>query len=128
MTVQYKFLNPVTNAISTNQMNFSIAVVPDTEATFPDGYQKLKAYLAENGIDKIPNANRPEIKPVKVYFTVNEEGSIVNEYLSKSSGDPKTDKILLEVIQKMPKWKPAHNRSGANVRQEFVFAVGNVGC
>jgi len=47
--------------------------------------------------------------------------------LSKTSGDQKTDKLLLKAINKMPKWKPAENSDGIKVKQEFEFSVGNCG-
>ena len=126
--MQYRYKNPVTNDVYMNQMNLSVAVVPDVEASFPEGYEKLKAYLAENGIKKLPSGKPTDFKPVTVYFTVNEEGAITNDYISQSSGNAATDRILLEAIHKMPKWKPAQSFTGTKVKQEFVFAVGNVGC
>ena len=41
----------------------------------------------------------------------------------------KTDKLLLEVINGMPKWKPAENAKGVKVKQDFEFIGGfMVGC
>ena len=63
-----------------------------------------------------------------VIFAINEAGEIVNAKISRSSGDSKTDKLLLETIYKMPKWKPAKNSKGIKVKQIFEFSVGNRGC
>jgi TonB family protein len=63
-----------------------------------------------------------------VEFTVNEDCEIANAQISKTSGDQETDELLLNVINQMPKWKPAENAKGRKVKQEFEFSVGNVGC
>ena len=61
-------------------------------------------------------------------FTVNEEGDVVDAKISKTSGDLLTDKLIVEGISKMPKWKPAKNSKGEKVKQDFIFNVGNGGC
>ena len=61
-------------------------------------------------------------------FTVNEEGEIVNAKISQTSGDSKTDKLFVEAINKMPKWKPAQNSKGVKVKQEFIFNLSGGGC
>lgn len=126
--MDYRYQNPVTNGIHVHQMNLSVAVVPDVEATFPEGHEKLKAYLAENGIRKIKGSDLAKFKGTTVRFTVNEEGEIVNDYVSQSSGDAKTDKLLLDAVHRMPKWNPAKMNTGSRVKQEFRFDVGIGGC
>ena len=88
----------------------------------------MTQYLRENAINKIPETTSKQLQQVIVGFTVNEEGKIANVQISKTSGDPNTDKLLLEAINKMPKWRPAEDSKGVKVKQEFEFSVGNVGC
>lgn len=88
----------------------------------------MTQYLRENAINKIPETTSKQLQQALVGFTVNEKGAIANVQISKTSGDPNTDKLLLEAINKMPKWRPAEDSKGVKVKQEFEFSVGNVGC
>ena len=108
-------------------MNFALTVVPAIEAQYLGGYEVLKQYLKENAIVKISEDVAKEIEPTIVRFTINEEGLATDARVSTPSKDDKIDKILLEVIQKMPKWQPATTGSGVKVRQEFEFVFG-YGC
>lgn len=106
----------------------AVTVVPETEAEYPGGYKQLTAYLIENVFDKVSGTRSAErIQQAIVKFTVNEEGRVVNARMSSTSADPKTDKLLLDVINNMPKWKPAENAQGIKVKQEFSIPFG-IGC
>ena len=85
-------------------------------------------YIRQNGIDKISVSSPKMFRKGKVRFAVSEQGEVIRVRVTESSGDPKTDKILLETIQGMPKWKPAENSKGVKLMQEFVFSVGSDGC
>jgi TonB family protein len=126
--VHYKSKNPITDKLETSIMNVLMTVVPETEAEYMGGNQQLKKYLMENFSSKITETVPKELQEGMVKFTVNEEGEIANAQISKSSGDLKTDQLLLETINKMPKWKPAENSKGIKVKQEFAFSLGKVGC
>ncbi|MCW3072443.1 MAG: hypothetical protein JWO44_2333 [Bacteroidetes bacterium] len=108
---------------------YAVAVVPDTEAEYPGGFKQLTEYLTKSVIDKIPGKNPyGKIRQVIVKFSINEEGQVVDAKLSRNSSDPKTDKLLLDAINNMPKWKPAKNSKGVRVRQEFSIPFGGEGC
>lgn len=128
--VKYKSKNIVTSNIENNIMNVSMVVVPEVEAEYIGGQQKLKKYLNENIINKFSEANRKQLQQTiaKVIFTVNEDGEIVNVKIISTTGDSKTDKLLVEAINKMPKWSPAENSKGIKVKQEFEFIIRNSGC
>ena len=69
------------------------------------------------------------MKPLILRFVVNEEGAIDKAQITQTSGDAATDKLLLDVINKMPNWKAAEDAKGKKVKQEFVLSVGtNRGC
>lgn len=112
--------------VRTTQLKSS--VVPETEAEYPGGNQELTNYLEEKAIHKISSTLAKEMKGVIITFTVTEAGEITNAQISESSEDPEIDKILLDVINKMPRWDPAKNAEGMKVSQEFIFTVGNIGC
>ena len=130
INVKYKSRNIENNIIENKIMNVSMMVIPEVEAEYVGGEQQLKKYLRESVISKISETTYKLLQDsiAIVIFTVNEEGEIINGKISKTSGDLKTDKLLLEAIYKMPKWKPAKNSKGKKVKQEFEFSVGNSGC
>ena len=126
--IRYKSLNAVTNIIEESMMNYTATVVPETQAEYPAGYAQLTQYLKENAIDRISETYSKQLQQAVVQFTINEEGEIANAQLTKTSGNPEIDKLLLDTITKMPKWKPAEDSHGIKVKQEFEFSVGSAGC
>lgn len=133
--VKYKYDNPSTNSIENNEINVSMTVIPeiqaeyiipDTEAKYEGERDYIRQYLKENGITKVPN----DIEQCMVDFTINEEGGISNVKITMTSGKLEVDKLLVELVCKMPKWKPAQNSKGVNVKQEFQLTIGNaaIGC
>lgn len=126
--IGYIHQNPVTLFPDIRNINFAMTVVPEVEATFPEGYQALISYLEQNAMDKISEDFTKEMRTVVINFTVTKAGEIANVRVSKSSDDPEIDKLLLRVINKMPQWNPAEDDEGRKIEQEFEFIVGNIGC
>ena len=127
INIDFQYKNVLTDNIEVGTMNYSATLIPEIEAEFIGGDKALKQYLKENAIDKIPAIDPKEALLLIIRFTINEDGKIVNSKIAKESSYPKTDKLLLNAINKMPKWRPAENSKGIRVKQEFVFSVGNLG-
>jgi TonB family protein len=127
INISYKYKNPVTENLEDGRMNYKATVVPATEAEYSGGYQQMKEYIKENAINKIPGSTSEKFQTAIVEFTIDEEGEIANAQLSSTSGDQETDELLLDVINNMPKWRPAEDSNGMKVEQEFEFTVGNSG-
>lgn len=108
------------------EINFTFSVEPEKEATYSGGEQQLKKYLKDNLMDKISVSSFRKHHLTAVKFTINEEGKIINPHVFESSSDEKMDKLLLETICNMPNWKPAEYANGTKVKQEFVFAIGDM--
>ena len=126
---KHNYRNSTNSSVEVNNVHFSLTVVPDIEAEYHGGYEQMMQYLKENAIHKISETIDKALLQAIVRFTVNKEGEITNAQISKTSKDEKTDKLLLEVINKMPKWRAAQNSNGLKVKQEFEFSVGNLfGC
>lgn len=123
-----KYFNPEADIIADRKINISMMIIPEIEAQYIGGYQKLSTYLRENAIKKIYENYPKRFQQGIVNFTINENGEIENAKISTSSGDASTDKLLIDTINKMPKWKPAENSNGIKVKQDFEFTVGNDGC
>lgn len=109
--------------------DYRVTVVPETEAEYPGGYVQLTEYLNKNIIHKVvgPNATK-KLQKASINFTVNEKGELVNIKMQSTSGDPKTDKLIFNAINEMPKWTPAKNTKGINVQEKFNIPFGGNGC
>lgn len=125
VNIRYDYKVPVTNIIEHNMMNVLMTVVPEKQAEFTGGYEKMMDYLKSNSITYFSEADAGKFYKTAIKFTVNETGEIVKAIISHPSGNKQTDRLLLELIQKMPTWKPAENAEGLKVKQDFEFTVGN---
>ena len=130
INANYKYKNSVTGHPDFRSMHYTTTLVPEIEAEFIGGNKKLINYFKENVINKISETTPKEFQKGKVLFTVNEKGAIVNAKIFMSSGDPKTDNLLIDAINKMPTWRPAENSKGKKVKQEFEFSINGIdeGC
>jgi hypothetical protein len=109
--------------IQNRQMNTSFIVIPEVQAEFKGGYDKMIAYLKKNSLDKINSKNLILPQPT-IYFTVNEFGYIENSELTETSGDNDIDRMLTQMVKNMPQWTPAKNATGKNVEQRFALDIG----
>ena len=128
ITVGYKTKNAVTGKDEDREMKVGIGVVPETKAAYDGGYDKMISYLKENTINEIVAQNLNYLPQPSISFVVNENGETENVKLVKTSGNDEIDKLLVKVIELMPKWKPAKNAKGLPVKQEFVLDIADEGC
>lgn len=131
INVWYKFINTFNDDVPENhQMHVKMMIVPEKDAEYIEGYEQLITYLKLNVKDKLIRTDSKKFSGCYILFKINEQGKIKDAHISKSTGDAATDKLLLDVINKMPTWKPAENSKGKKVKQQFVFSVeqGMGGC
>ncbi len=128
ISVSHKSPNAVTGIDEVREIKFSMTVVPNIEAQFEGGAERMKMYVKSNAIDKIPAFSAEYILDGQVTFEIDVDGSVVGTKLTKSTGDPMTDKLLLDAIKSMPRWNPAVDSKGRRVKQEFTFSVSKGGC
>ncbi|MDW7692998.1 TonB family protein [Flammeovirgaceae bacterium SG7u.111] len=119
--VNYKNKNEITGELRDQLMEVAMTVVPEKEAEFASGYDQMINYLKENSKDKISVKMLENLQTTFVLFTVNEQGNTEGVHLSESTGDAEIDKALVELVEQMPKWKPAENSKGVKVKQKFQF-------
>lgn len=111
------------------KVKFSYTLIPEIEAQYSGGQELLQQYLQENVMNEISDSYKKNLEQATVSFVINEEGKVTNARISDTSEDEKIDQLLLDVINKMPKWNPARNWNGEKVTQEFRFDVGfMIGC
>jgi len=126
--VKYSFTNLVTKITDIKTMNFSVSNVPKVQAEYCDGYEELKAYLKVNAVGKISDSLATQNQQIIVKFVIDEEGAPSAIEVTESSLDDKIDKMLMDTISKMPKWKPAENSEGVKIKQEFFLSIGFGNC
>ena len=107
-------------------ISFTFTIEPENEAEYPGGSQQLKQFLKDNLIDKISDASFRKYQLAVVTFTIDEEGHVTDPHLFWTSENEQTDKLLLETICNMPRWKPAAYANGTKVKQEFALTVGDM--
>lgn len=126
--VHYRRSNAATGESQLNTLHYVATVVPETEAQYPGGDKELMKYIKENAIDRIMVNEGKPMQNVLIHFNINAAGEPVDARLTRTSGDEKTDKMLLKVIAKMPVWKPAVLANGMPVSQQFTFSIEAMGC
>ncbi|MDG1476017.1 MAG: energy transducer TonB, partial [Vicingaceae bacterium] len=127
LVVQYQKKNAA-GEVQNRQMNVPLIVTPKTEAKYEGGYNQMITYLKENSLKEINAKNFTHLPQPSISFTINEDGTPESVALKASSRDDEIDQLLVKLIKSMPKWEPAINEAGENIKQEFVLNIGQDGC
>lgn len=125
---KYRNRNTVTNVLENREMNYAMSVIPDVEATYIGGYNKMISYLKEKSFEEVLKTTTDKIDAASISFTISENGAAENVVLLESSGHTELDNVMLKLINDMPKWKPAKNSNNEVVKQEFLFNIGLDAC
>ena len=125
--VNYVHHNAINNKKEHRKMEYTLTVVPATEAKFPEGCPSEYLNKAINKMIKEGRAN--DFISVDMEFTINRKGKTTEVRITESSGVKNTDKMLLELINNMPDWEAAKDASGNKVKQIFELRAGyGIGC
>lgn len=116
------------NSDEIRNIKFAYTVVPDTEAKYPEG-QDMDSYLRSAIVDKLSLEVVNKIEMVKVRFTVDKDGQLINPVLDQSTKNREADSVLIDAIKNMPQWSPARKTDGSFVTQDFELVFGMLaGC
>jgi hypothetical protein len=128
--VNYKVKNYQTGHFEDKQLNYIMTVIPEKEAEYKGGYNKLIRYFREKSTSEIAAIKTGQLETAYIQFTVTEKGEISDIDLKKTSGSSQIDKLMVELIREMLEWNPAENSNGEKVSQnfEFALAVSGDGC
>lgn len=103
----------------------SIGVYTITEipAEFPGGVEALSKFVVNNM--QYPRIDEEEHSPVSPHarFIINEDGSASDAIITKSSGSREIDKAVVDMIHKLPKFRPAMH-GGKAVKSYFYLPLG----
>jgi TonB family protein len=127
LVVQYQKENNK-NEIQNRQMNVALIVTPQIEAEYIGGYEKMISYLKDESLNVINDKNFSHLPQPSISFVITAQGTVENVKLEASSRDEEVDALLIKAIQNMPSWKPATNKDGVNIKQEFILNIGQDGC
>ncbi len=129
ITIKFSYKDPANDVYGTGGRvkefrPFMVMVVPEIEAQYPGGYNKMAEYIRENIVNKTSDttAAKKAMNAI-IDFTIDEEGKIIGAKLVRTSTDSKIDELIMEAANKMPKWSPAQNSKGIKVKQVFSFPV-----
>lgn len=127
--VDYTMKNEKTGNLEESYATPHLTIVPEKQAAYEDGSEKLVEFLRVNSKEDLVNINEKKLQPAKIDFTITKEGKIGNVELSNSCGYPSIDKKMIELIKNAPgKWIPAENIDGEKVDQKLVLSFANMGC
>lgn len=126
ITVSYKKANH-NNTIQNREMNTSFVVIPEIQAEYNGGYDKMISYLKDNSLKEI-NAKNLIFPQSVISFIVNENGDIEHPELSQTSGDKSIDNMLVKMLKGMPQFTPAENAEGIKVKQKLTLSIGVDNC
>ena len=108
---------------------YAVRVVPEVEASFPGGKDALNNYLYENVVEKLTEKGTySEVLPNGVQFVVDENGRIDDVEVIWMAEKPNWNDQIVEAFYAMPRWVPAQDVNGENVRQQFTIPFLNIGC
>ncbi len=112
--------NPAKDSLNILIGDSIVRTLVDEMPEFPGGKQALFNYLAEN--IKYPRKAILVQGRVIVEFVVEQDGSISNVTIAKSSGNKWLDAEGIRLIKSMPKWKPGRLK-GKMVRVKYCVPI-----
>lgn len=94
--------------------------VTEIMPAFPGGQQALFKYITENF--KCPGSTSESKGKIVCEFIVEQDGSLSDIEVIRSSGNPLLDEEAIRVIKQMPNWKPGEYKSQP-VRVKYTMPV-----
>jgi len=103
--------------------SLGIYTITEIPAEFPGGFEALSKFVVNNM--HYPKIDEEEQSPVSPHarFVINEDGSATDAVITKTSGSKEIDRAVVDMIHKLPKFRPAmHN--GKAVKSYYYFPLG----
>ena len=94
---------------------------PPTQASYPGGVAEMMKFLKENSVYP-DQAMRDSIEgKVHIQFTINEDGSISDIMVLKST-NPIMSEECIRLIKQMPNWIPSEYK-GEKVKSKYMLPI-----
>jgi TonB family protein len=85
----------------------SIYTIVDEDAEFPNGIVSLMKFIQENFIYPEGYSEMDLIGKIYVKFVVRKTGICTDFEILRGIKDPKFERAVIDMLRKMPVWKPA---------------------
>ena len=128
IVVNYQTTSPVTKELEHKRITAGLTIVPETEAQFEDGYEKLVAYFEDNIHEEYKGGELNDFNAIGIKFIINKDGLSDEIKLFNRSKYPHLDSSMMALVKHMPAWIPAKDANGNIVKQNFELILGTPGC
>ncbi|HHB79578.1 MAG TPA: TonB family protein [Saprospiraceae bacterium] len=126
IAINYKDRNSIKNQLESGTIRKTLRVVPKYQAKFQT--ENPTQFLLDQIKEKLNQVGAKKFDTAEIHFTINTQGQAEQIKIIESTMDPKVDDLIIEVIREMPKWLPAKDAKGKNVKQRFEFQLGYMFC
>lgn len=109
-----------------HEINYTLAVNPDTDARYPGSKEELTQYLQSSLLEYLPDSTFRLYQMAAAKFTIDEAGQIVDPKMFWSTENSRVDSLMVQTICNMPQWIPAQYDSGLKVAQEYALNLGDM--
>lgn len=125
----FQALDPETGKIEQQRSEPHFTVVPETQANYSLGERAFIDFITQENRGNTANLSEDDLGFAKLAFTVNEDGTLSNFKLDRSTGSTKIDEAIVKIVKYAPGiWVPARNAQGQVVKQQLVLTIGAGGC
>lgn len=90
---------------------------------YPGGMPELMKYIKENTTYPITARQLKIQGRVIVQFTIDEEDGSITDPKVVRSIDVSIDSAAMEIVRKMPKWKPGMNNNGKAIKVKYTLPI-----
>jgi len=105
------------------------SIVPENQTQYEEGMDDLLSHIEKASRTATDNVKQSALRPGRISFVINEEGTIKDLKKTSTSGYIDLDEKMLETMENLPKkWKPATNAKGEPVEQTLILFFGIQGC
>ncbi len=108
------------------ELSFGFLLVPTEGASFVGGEENRATYISNNITSKLSREQRDSFNIVRVEFTIDVNGKLIDPIVQMSSNDAEVDAIIVNGLKEMPRWLPAKDIHGDAVSQSLTFVISSI--
>lgn len=116
------FTQVLLGQINSDTSKVQVVNMPPIEASFPGGVVALKTYLKDNITYPKEYSEISIVGKIYVSFYIEVDGAVSEVEIVRGI-DGKLDEIVKKMIYRMPKWQPAKDIDGSDIRSRVLFPV-----
>ncbi|MEQ9062681.1 MAG: hypothetical protein RIE58_00780 [Vicingaceae bacterium] len=128
IVINFERKDDITGEITHERINMNLTVVPEIQADFPLGYEKLIAYFQDNSRERLGGIEVDDFTSLYVSFIIGPDGKAKDITVNRTCNHPEIDELILKLIREMPVWTSAKDANRNPVNQRFELVYGWPGC